>query len=144
MLLLDLNHVMRALYEGRGSQRRVLIVLDQLGGKVTQRELTERLGIKPGSASEVIAKLESSGDIVRTPCENDRRTRNVVLTEPGMMRAAQAKAQRTRRHEEMFSCLDCQEKEQLLNLLEKVRADWTVRYQDKIPERKGHERYLKR
>ena len=61
MSLLDINHVMRALYEGRGSQRRILMVLDELGGQITQRELTLRLGIQPGSFSEVAAKLENAG-----------------------------------------------------------------------------------
>ena len=47
MSLLDINHVMRALYEGRGSQRRILMVLDELGGQITQRELTLRLASSP-------------------------------------------------------------------------------------------------
>lgn len=38
--LRDVSHVMRGLYEGKGSQKRVLMVLEDLGGTVTQRELT--------------------------------------------------------------------------------------------------------
>ena len=52
--LRDISHTMRGMYEGRGSQKRVLIVLSETG-PITQRGLTERLGIQPGSASEVIA-----------------------------------------------------------------------------------------
>lgn len=128
--LRDLSHVMRSLYEGKGSQKRILIILDEIGGSVTQRELTERLGIQPGSASEVIAKLESAGYINRTPSETDRRTADIMLTTAGKAAAASATAQRMRRHEEMFSCLSDAEKTALLSLLEKVNADWESRYPD--------------
>lgn len=85
--LRDVSHVMHVLYEGKGSQKRVLMVLQELGAPITQRELTERLGIRPASASEVIAKLESAGCIVRTPSPSDRRTAEITLTELGKARA---------------------------------------------------------
>lgn len=128
--LRDLSHTMRFLYEGRGSQKRILIVLDECGGSITQRELTERLRIQPGSASEVIAKLEAAGYIRRTPSAADKRTADIVLTDDGKAAAKEAREQRSRRHEQMFSCLTEEEKQQLLFLLEKVNADWRERYQD--------------
>ena len=128
--LRDISHTMRYLYEGKGSQKRVLIVLEEIGGPITQRELTQRLGIQPGSASEVIAKLENEGYIQRTPNETDRRTADVALTGAGKAAAAQAKEERTGRHAQMFSCLSEEEKNQLLALLEKVREDWEKRYRD--------------
>lgn len=128
--LRDLSHTMRSLYEGKGSQKRILIVLDDMGGSITQQSLTRRLGIQPGSASEVIAKLESSGLITRAPNETDRRTADIKLTQAGKEMAAQARAQRVRRHQQMFSCLSDGEKEELLSLLEKVNRDWEERYQN--------------
>lgn len=128
--LRDLSHTMRSLYEGKGSQKRILIVLSEIGGSMTQRELTEYLGIQPGSASEVIAKLEGSGYIERTPNEADRRTINIALTEEGKKAAEEAKEKRKQRHEQMFSCLDDDEKKRLLFLFEKINADWKRRYQD--------------
>ena len=83
LALLDISRTMRSLYEGRGSQKRVLIVLSETG-TITQRELTARLGIQPGSASEVIAKLEGAGLVERTGSEEDRRTANISLTENGL------------------------------------------------------------
>lgn len=127
--LRDLSHIMRFLYEGKGSQKRILIILEDIGGCVTQQELTERLGIRPGSVSEVIAKLEGMGYISRTPNETDRRTVDIVLTESGKIAAEKASAQRRQRHEEMFSCLTEDEKNEMLMLLEKVNEDWTARYQ---------------
>lgn len=127
--LLDLNHIMRALYEGKGSQKHILIVLKKMGS-VTQRALTQRLGIQPGSVSEVLSKLEAAGWIHRKPSEADRRTVDIVLTESGKLLAAQALDQRRRRHEEMFSCLSEEEENCLFKLLEKVNADWQHRYGD--------------
>ena len=127
LYLRDLGHVMRLLYEGKGSQKRILIILNKVG-TITQRELTQRLGIQPGSASEVIAKLEHAGLITRTQSAVDRRTSDIQLTDGGMLLAQEATEQRKQRHEEMFSCLSEREKQQFLSLMEKVYADWNVRY----------------
>ena len=124
----DINHTMHFLYEGRGSQKRILIVLLE-AVTITQRRLTKRLGIQPGSASEVLAKLEKGGLITRKESLTDRRTTDIMLTKQGEVLAKEAAAQRKIRHEEMFSCLTEEEKSTLLTLLEKVNADWRERYQ---------------
>lgn len=128
--LRDINHTMRSQYEGRGSQKRILIVLLETG-TITQRRLTERLGIQPGSVSEVLAKMEKSGLIVRTESWDDRRTTDIALTGQGKLQAEEALMQRKIRHEEMFSCLSEEEKSTLLALLEKVNGDWQVRYENR-------------
>lgn len=137
ILLRDISHTMRSLYEGRGSQKRILILLRETG-TITQRELTARLGIQSGSASEVIAKLENTGLIARVLSETDRRTANISLTEEGQQLAAEAMAQRQQRHEEMFSALSGAEKAQLLSLLEKINADWETRYQGSREHHRHH------
>ena len=73
---------MQHISEGKGSQKRILMILKENPG-ITQRELTRHLGIQPGSASEVLGKLESAGLIRRTPSEIDRRTTDITLTEAG-------------------------------------------------------------
>lgn len=125
--LRDIGQTMRDISEGKGSQRRILIELLETG-VITQRELTERLDVQPGSASEVIAKLEAAGLIVRTPSGEDRRTVDIALTESGADMAKRAKEQRNARHMLMFSCLSDEEKSQLLVLLEKVNASWDEIY----------------
>ena len=125
--LRDLGHIMRFLYEGKASQKRILIILNELE-TITQRDLTEQLGIQPGSASEILSKLESSGLIIRTQNETDRRTTDVSLTDAGRELAAEAFAQRKKRHEEMFSSISEEEKKELLALLERIYADWRIRY----------------
>lgn len=134
--LRDLGHILRFLFEGRGSQKRILIILLE-SGTMTQRELTERLDIKPGSASEVIGKLENAGMIQRIPSKEDRRTMDIQLTEAGRIHAEEASRQRFTRHQEMFSCLSPDEQETLLALLEKLTEDWNTRYRE-LENRQGH------
>ncbi len=138
-LILTLRHVghtIRFLFEGKGSQNRVLIILNE-SGSMTQKELTERMGVQPGSASEVIGKLESAGLIVRKPNPTDRRTVEVELTEEGKANADAARAARELRHKEMFSCLSDSEKETLLSLAEKLKSDWDSRYTGEEMRGKG-------
>ena len=125
---LDINRTMRSLYEGRGSQKQILILILE-AGSITQSRLTERLGIQPGSVSEVLSKLEKAGLIARAENPNDRRTTDILLTEQGKIQAQEAATRRSMRHEEMFSCLTEEEKGTLLAMLEKVNADWRERYQ---------------
>lgn len=129
--LRDLGHVLRSLYEGRGSQKQILILLYE-SGVITQGELTRWLQIQPGSVSEVVGKLEHAGLIERTKNQSDRRTTDIHLTEEGRIRAEEAARQRKHRHQEMFSCLSAKEKEELLALFEKLNADWDSRYGERI------------
>lgn len=125
--LRDISHMMRMQYEGKASQKRILIVIN-LSDPMTQRELTERLGVQPGTVSEILAKMENAGLITRTQNDTDRRTADVVLTEEGRRLAIETAEQRKKRHEDMFSCLAPEEKEKLLSVLERIRADWEVRF----------------
>lgn len=125
--LRDISHGMRMQYEGKASQKRILIILKE-SGTLTQKELTERLGIQPGSASEILSKLESAGLITRTQNETDRRTTDILLTDTGTQLALEAAEQRQKRHEAMFSCLTPEEKATLLSLLEKIHTDWESRF----------------
>lgn len=129
--LRDLSRIMRTVYEGRASQKRILMILHE-SGPITQSRLTERLRIRPGSASEVLAKLENAGLICRSENRGDRRTADVALTESGVAAAEEALRARRDRHREMFSCLSAEEKNTLLSLLDTVRSDWTERYREKI------------
>lgn len=123
----DIGHTMRQISEGRGSQKRILILLRETAG-MTQKELTARLGVQPGSASEVLNKLEQAGLIARTPSEADHRTMNIRLTPDGEALAKAASAKRAERHEQMFTVLSEEEKDTLIALLEKVNAHWDQTY----------------
>lgn len=123
--LRDISHTLRVRDDGRGSQKRILIILSK-AICMTQRELTERIGVKPGTMSEVIGKLEAAGLVERETNPTDRRTVDITLTEDGRELALEAERERTRRHEEMLSCLTGEEKETLLEITEKLNAQWEI------------------
>lgn len=125
----DIGHTMRQISEGRGSQKRILILLLETEG-MTQKELTSRLGVQPGSASEVLNKLEKSGLISRTIEKTDRRTTDVRLTPDGEVLAKEVSGKRAERHEQMFSVLADEEKNILISLLEKINAHWDQVYRN--------------
>lgn len=127
MNLRFIGHTMRSRFEANAGQKRILIILSE-SEKLTQKELTERLGIRPGSASEILSKLETAGLIERTPNEDDRRTVDISLTEAGAERAKESAEKRQKWNEDMFTCLTAEEQETLLSLLEKLHADWEERF----------------
>ncbi|MCD8152490.1 MAG: MarR family transcriptional regulator [Clostridiales bacterium] len=123
--LRELWHKIRFRFERKGSQDRVLEILRERG-EITQHELTERLDIKPGSSSELVAKLERAGMIRRNPNNNDRRIMKLSLTEIGMGQAEKSEGLREKNQEDMLSVLTQEEKEMLLNLLEKLNHSWKI------------------
>ncbi len=135
---LNINRTLHLLYEGKASQKRILIILSE-EETITQQRLTERLGIMPGSASEILAKLEKGGLILRSENPDDRRTAIITLTEEGRTLAKEALEQRQNRHKEMLSCLSSEEQSGLLSLLEKLNADWEERYKGSNADR--HQRH---
>lgn len=125
----DIAHTMHQIAEGKSSQKRILILLHEAAeNPLTQKELTERLGVQPGTVSEVLSKLETAGLILRTPSFTDRRTTTLHLTELGKVQAQEAAFQRSERHQQMFFALSEQEKQTLLQLLEKLNDDWDQIY----------------
>ncbi len=130
-LLHELHRMNRFGTESRGGQGRILKILAQ-EGDMTQRALTERLGIQPGSVSEVIGKLERAGFITRSENAEDRRTADVHLTEAGREQLDARQQDKPA----LFSSLTEEEQTQLLSLLEKLRSDWLERFPR---ERRGRE-----
>ena len=123
VLIGELGHASRFLLDGKSGQSRALGLLRE-GETMTQRELTERLGIRPGSASELVGKLERAGLITRTPSETDRRTADIALTEAGAARREEWAGKEKNGMGELFAALSEEEKTSLLALLEKLRAAW--------------------
>lgn len=132
----NISHTMHRISEGKGSQKRILIILRENPG-ITQRALTEYLDIQPGSASEVIGKLEGAGLLLRTPSQRDRRTAELHLTEAGEAVAKEAHEGREQRHRSMFACLSKEEREELLSLLERLNSSWEQQYQENHEQDKG-------
>ena len=125
-------------FNGKSSQNRILHILSN-SECMTQRELTEQLGIQPGSVSEIIKKLETAGLITRQSNSVDRRTVDITLTDAGK---AQAEASLSHHvNHTLFETLTDDEKQQLLFLLEKVGQNWHYHFRGE--GRHGHKHHGK-
>lgn len=101
-------------------QGRVLALL-RMQPEITQRELSYLLDMRAQSLGELLAKLEKSGYITRTPSEDDRRVMNIRLTPEGQA-AADAAANAQQDSDGWFDFLSDEEKQQLENILDKMIA----------------------
>lgn len=135
VLLGKLGRMGHGAFDGKSSQHRILHILSK-SERMTQRELTEQLGIRPGSASEIIKKLESAGLITRQSNSEDRRTVDIALTDAGKAQAEATNAQHA--NHALFEILNEEEKQQLLGLLEKLGQDWHNRFRGEIRSEHKH------
>lgn len=109
---------------GRGGKKFVLAALHKSGGKLLQRDLLERASISPAALSEVLAKLEGGGLIVREPYELDRRQLIIELTEEGAHCAELMCKEREEFELNALSCLSPEEQGTLKTLLTTIRNHW--------------------
>lgn len=111
----------------RRGQGRILRTLCRRGD-MPQKELQDLLGIQAGSMSEIAAKLEDKGLIVRVRSREDRRKVLLSVTEQGRAWVAQRDEETIlRRRAELFAVLTAEEREALEGLLDKLLADWSQR-----------------
>ncbi|ALU15504.1 MarR family transcriptional regulator [Eubacterium limosum] len=100
-------------------QGKVLVMLAENDG-VSQKLLTEQSGIRPASLSELIIKLERNGLVERQRNEEDKRNRNVYLTEDGRALAETIKSRKDESADFLFDVLSEEEKETLTVLFDKL------------------------
>ncbi len=101
-------------------QGRVLALL-KLKPDISQKELSSILDIRSQSLGELLAKLERSGYISRTPSEADRRVIEIHLTDAG--KRASDLEERQPDSNELFGCLDEKEQDVLYGYLTRVIDD---------------------
>lgn len=120
----------------RRGQGKILRILREKGS-VSQKELQELLGVQPGSISEIAAKLESRGMILRDRDEADRRKILLSITEQGREWLDwQNETYVRQRRAEWFSALTAEEQNALCALLDKLAADWERRFERERQERR--------
>lgn len=107
----------------KSAQKNVLAILAEHKEGITQRELTEILGIHRASVSELLGKLEKKGFVCRIPDEQDRRQVKVLLTENGEKELPEESAKNSG-SKELFSVLSEEEKTTLFNILDKLIQAW--------------------
>lgn len=102
-------------------QGRILAILLERES-MTQKELQDILRIQPGSISEILAKLEEKGLVLRQRDEEDRRRSVIKLTETGKEEALLQERQDD--GSPTFGALDEREQEAMKSMLWKLLESW--------------------
>lgn len=126
-LLTDLGfcgHYLHFHSGGRSGKAPILCLLAKNGDTMSQQELGSHFELKPGSLSEVLAKLETCGLIERTRNPDDRRQLFIHLTDTGRTEAEREQRVRIDFRRRAFACLTDEEQLQLIEMLDKVRVHW--------------------
>lgn len=97
----------------------ILDLLSEHDG-LSQRQIADMLDIRPQSISEAIATLEERGLIRKEINEQDRRGLLVYITEDGLKTQTELHNERVRNAKRIFAAISEEEKQTLLELLEKV------------------------
>ena len=118
------GHYMHFHGGGRSGQMPILCMLDRNGSRMSQQELGGRFDIKPGSLSEILSKMETSGLIERTRDPKDRRQLFVQLTDEGLSAAHKAHEDRERFRQQAFVALSPEEQDKLIDMLDRIRVTW--------------------
>ena len=100
---------------------RILDLLSKSDG-LSQREIAELLGIRPQSASEAIASMEGQGLIEKRVNEADKRSSLIYITQAGKQRQIELRNERIENARKIFEPLSEQEKQTLLELLNKAAS----------------------
>ena len=83
---------------------------------VTSRDLCEILDLRPSSLSEMLARAESEGWIIRTADEEDRRVQHIQLSAKGKALIEEMEAARKKDLEQKSACFTEEEKAQFCAL----------------------------
>lgn len=124
--------------EGKGSQRRVLFFLRERG-PMTQREILEEMGVRAGSLSELLSKLEAKGYVKKERSETDKRNYNVSITDSGLLALEEMHVKHQAAMSDLLSDLSLEERNQLAALLKKLHTLWSER-PDAPTHPHGHKR----
>lgn len=106
--------------ENRNHGRGRLVAMLMDNGPMVQSRIAERMGIRPQSLSELIAKAESDGMVTRRQSEEDKRQTIVTLTEKGRESVESFRCAHRQHAEEFLAPLTDEEKQQLLSVLRKL------------------------
>ena len=116
-------------HRGQGKVLRQLVEQDGL----SQKELAEKLHVRPPSLSEVLDKLAAEAFIERRSHPDDARISTVHITNKGREIFTQVQALHLQAMEECLSDFSIEEKEQLSGLLRKLIRSLVNRDEMKSP-----------
>jgi len=84
--------------------------------------LADTLMIKRPNFTKVINRLEDAGLIVREESRDDKRTTTLHVTKRGVRKLEEARAAILRHHEDMVAVLSGEERQSLIDMLQRVSA----------------------
>ncbi len=88
--------------------------------RVSSRDLCEILDLRPSSLSEMLARAEAEGWIIRAVDEDDRRIQRVILSPKGEAFIAEMEAARKKDLDRKTACFTEEEKAQFCALCNKL------------------------
>jgi DNA-binding MarR family transcriptional regulator len=101
-----------------GRTNLLALILENDG--ISQRDLAQRLDMRPSSVTEMIVKMESEGLVTRRQDENDQRVMRVYLTEEGKNYACNIDKDINSFMDSIFGVLTETEREQMFTITEKL------------------------
>ncbi|MCD7864248.1 MAG: winged helix DNA-binding protein [Lachnospiraceae bacterium] len=142
ILLQQCGHFLYHRRNGGGGQRRILILLgrwEKEHGReegMSQQELQRQLGIRSGSISEILGKMEAKGLLKKARLSSDKRKICIFLTEEGRDRLESKRAENLRTEAALFQRLTEEERQELRYLLEKLLNAWKTDFDFQLPQRR--------
>ena len=120
------HYIFHRFFEKPGRDRALRILYDS--GTITQKMFADKLNIRPSSASDILAKMESEGLITRTCHDDDKRNINITLTESGKKITEEVNVKQQEAVKQMMLSLSSEELATLETLMNKLLADWDYRF----------------
>ena len=118
------GHFLHVHAGGRSGKQHILTAIYQNGGNIAQSDLAKQSCVSTASLSGVIAKLEAGGFISRVRSATDGRQLDIQLTPAGTEKARELVAAKLAFENEAFTCLDEDERAVLLDMLDRIAANW--------------------
>lgn len=94
--------------------------LQQLGDDTSQKVLADALDIKLSSLMRTLDQLEEQGLIVRHCCENDKRARQIIMTDNGHQALNKMKSKMVQIREQLLFGISEDELQLLTDLLGRI------------------------
>ncbi|HEX7781980.1 MAG TPA: MarR family winged helix-turn-helix transcriptional regulator [Sphingobium sp.] len=113
-----LNEAMKS--QGATAARSKLLLFIDGRDTVRSTDITRTLGLAPRTVTEALDALERDGYIRRETVENDRRVRNLILTDAGKAVVKQIEPLREIWLQRIFGVLAEEERDELSRLLNKL------------------------
>lgn len=120
------HYIFHRLFEKPGRDRALRILYDS--GTITQKMFADKMNIRPSSASDILAKMESEGLITRACHDDDKRNINITLTENGRKITEDVSVKQQEAVKQMMLSLTSEELTTLETLMNKLLADWDYKF----------------